>query len=544
MKARRSGGLALVGGAAVMGFLFPWVGGTVSLVSPGSWMVLVVSAAGAIALALSAWLVQGLLVGSRGRVESLEGVLGSVLELSGQGYLVCGPDGLVVLHSASCVSLLGQVPAGRPVSELLWTKPSQQQDSQAGFDLVFSGKAAPGVVFDLLDSQTELAGRVLRLQYRSLPGPRILVAITDLSLERREESRTQEEELRRSVLLKVVSQRTSFASLSQAASDLFDELGATELVPLDETAAETLARNLHTFKANAAFFEFRQTATAAHEFEQHLSDTRALGQKPDLRTYTLALKRAYFAEIHLVTDVLGEQWLVDADAVAVPKPLLLKLEAHLREKMPEDQTVVPLLRRFRTVPFRELFVRYPDLAAGLAERLGKALHPVLVEGGDFPVLPEKFSHLADVLTHLVRNQVDHGIELPHEREAAGKGPKGLIQIHISREAGGLFLVFSDDGRGINLEKVEARAREKGLLAPGEKATQEKLLDLLFVPGFSTADEVTELSGRGVGLDAVRREVLRLGGTLTVNTRPGKGTSFDILIPVKTKSARRTALQEV
>jgi len=203
-----------------------------------------------------------------------------------------------------------------------------------------------------------------------------------------------------------------------------------------------------------------------------------------------------------------------------------------------------LLRRFRTVPFRDLFVRFPDLAASLAERLGKTIHPVLVEGGDFPVLPEKFTALTDVLGHLVRNLVDHGIEPSFQREAAGKDPAGMIQIKINREAGALFLVFSDDGRGVDLVKVESKARELGLLRPGDRPSDEQLLDFLFAPGFSTATEVTEVSGRGVGLDAVRQEVQRLGGTLTVNTRLGRGTSFDILIPVKINAARTGVLQEV
>ena len=531
---------------AVAGFLLPWSGGLFGLSGFSNfWLVLALAGVGAAALGLAVFLSAVALDKMGRRADSVEGILGSILELSGQGYLVFGGD-LVAepLHSASCLALLGRDPTGLKVPELLWTTSSQQEDFRSGVALIFSKKASPEVVFDLLEDHAQAGERILGLQYRSLPGPRILVALTDVSLELREEARVKEENERRSILLKVVSQRASFSSLSRAASLLFDQLGATELVALDEAASIALSRDLHTLKANAAFFEFRSTSTAAHEFEEHLSDSRVFGQEPDLRGQTLKLKRAYFADLHMVTDVLGEQWLVDADAVAVPKPLLLKLESHLQAAIPGDRIVLPLLRRFRTVPFRDLFVRFPDLAASLAERLGKTIHPVLVEGGDFPVLPEKFTALTDVLGHLVRNLVDHGIEPSFQREAAGKDPAGMIQIKINREAGALFLVFSDDGRGVDLVKVESKARELGLLRPGDRPSDEQLLDFLFAPGFSTATEVTEVSGRGVGLDAVRQEVQRLGGTLTVNTRLGRGTSFDILIPVKINAARTGVLQEV
>ncbi len=531
---------------AIAGFLLPWAGSLFGLSGQANLgLTLALAGTGAAALGTAAFLSAAALERMGRRADSVESILGSILELSGQGYLVCGPD-LVAepLHSASCQALLGQDPTGQKVPDLLWTGESQREDFRAGLALIFSKKTAPEVIFDLLETQAEVGEKVLRLQYRALPGPRVLVALTDVSLERREEARVQEENDRRSILLKVVSQRASFSSLSRAASLLFDQLGATELVDLDAASSLALSRDLHTLKANAAFFEFRRTATAAHEFEEHLSDSRVFGQEPDLRGRTLNLKRAYFADLHMVTDVLGEQWLVDADAVAVPKPLLLKLESHLKAAMPEDRIVLPLLRRFRTVPFRDLFVRFPDLAASLAERLGKTIHPVLVEGGDFPVLPEKFSALTDVLVHLVRNLVDHGIEPPLQRQALGKDPAGLIQIKINREAGALFLVFSDDGHGIDLAAVQTRAVELGLLGSRERPSEDRLLGFLFAPGFSTAAEVTEVSGRGLGLDAVRQEVLRLGGTLTVNTRLGRGTSFDILIPVKINAARAGVLQEV
>lgn len=156
-----------------------------------------------------------------------------------------------------------------------------------------------------------------------------------------------------------------------------------------------------------------------------------------------------------------------------------------------------------------------------------------MKGLDFGVDKGTGKTLAGALSHLIRNSIDHGIESAEERTAAGKAAAGSVEVTAFEKAGEVHLILSDDGRGIDPERVAAKARDKGLIT-AEKAQQlskEEAYELLFLPGFSTAEKVTDISGRGVGMDAVRTSLLELHGRISMSSEKGKGTRFELIIPV-------------
>jgi two-component system chemotaxis sensor kinase CheA len=140
--------------------------------------------------------------------------------------------------------------------------------------------------------------------------------------------------------------------------------------------------------------------------------------------------------------------------------------------------------------------------------------------------------LNDPLLHLIRNAVNHGIEPPDVREKAGKDRKGFVRLSAHRDRDNVIIELTDDGAGINVEKVKAKGIEKGLVTKEVAAgmTTEEAIDLLFQPGFSTADKITDISGRGVGLDVVKRAIEALKGTVRVETTPGRGSRFELVLP--------------
>ena len=145
---------------------------------------------------------------------------------------------------------------------------------------------------------------------------------------------------------------------------------------------------------------------------------------------------------------------------------------------------------------------------------------------------KQFDQIAGCVIHLLRNIVDHGIERPGERTSAGKDPEGTITITAKATESGMELSLADDGRGIPLDAVAARAREMGLIEAGACPSQAELVRIIFRPGFTTAETVTAVSGRGVGLSAVRDTVRTLGGRMGVSTRAGRGTTISLSIPIK------------
>ncbi|HWO00810.1 MAG TPA: ATP-binding protein, partial [Blastocatellia bacterium] len=169
------------------------------------------------------------------------------------------------------------------------------------------------------------------------------------------------------------------------------------------------------------------------------------------------------------------------------------------------------------------------LAGRLARQLGKSVS-VELAGRETQLDKVIVDRLADSIYHVLRNAIDHGIELPEERRSAGKSARGKIRIEASIEGARAKVAVSDDGRGIDPNKVRSRALEAGLITTGDDLTDEEAQRLILRPGFSTADQVSAVSGRGVGLDAVERTIRELGGEIDIVSEKGKGTRFEFLLP--------------
>lgn len=188
--------------------------------------------------------------------------------------------------------------------------------------------------------------------------------------------------------------------------------------------------------------------------------------------------------------------------------------------------------KIRMVPVEQLFRRFPRMVRDTAQRCNKQVN-LQVTGQDTDLDKSLLDSIAEPLTHIVRNAVSHGLESAAERQASGKPATGTISLDAYHQANQLIVEVSDDGRGIDVEKVKAKAIRNRLVSGDEagRMTDSELLDLIFRPGFSTADEITEISGRGVGLDVVRSVLHRLKGTVELETHVGQGTKFRLKLPL-------------
>lgn len=184
----------------------------------------------------------------------------------------------------------------------------------------------------------------------------------------------------------------------------------------------------------------------------------------------------------------------------------------------------------RMVPVTHLFSRFRRLVHDLANETGKRIE-LVTEGETTEVDKSVIERLADPLVHLVRNSCDHGLETADERLASGKTEAGHIHLSARQQAGEVIITIKDDGRGINKDRVRAKAEASGLIAANASLTDQELYQLIFQPGFSTASEVTNLSGRGVGMDVVKRTIDALRGTINVVSRPGEGSEISLAIPL-------------
>ncbi len=188
------------------------------------------------------------------------------------------------------------------------------------------------------------------------------------------------------------------------------------------------------------------------------------------------------------------------------------------------------IMKVRMVPIGQVFDRFPRLVRDVAKARGKEVQ-LLISGAETDLDKTIVDEVGEPLMHLLRNNVDHGIEAPDERESLGKNRVGTISLNAYHEGNQIIIEVSDDGGGINLDKVRARGIKQGLISADDRLSDREIIELIFTPGFSTAEVVSDVSGRGVGMDVVKRNISRLKGVFDVDTAPGQGTRFTIKLPL-------------
>jgi two-component system chemotaxis sensor kinase CheA len=206
-----------------------------------------------------------------------------------------------------------------------------------------------------------------------------------------------------------------------------------------------------------------------------------------------------------------------------------RLVAAVGELTRASQSVQDMVMRVRMVPIDTAFARLPRLVRDLSHQLGKEVH-LEIEGRDTELDRTAVDALVEPLMHLVRNAIDHGVEMPEVRKKAKKPEAGNLLIAARHEGGEVVIAITDDGAGINTEAVVERARERGIIG-SDALDNDQAIELLFTPGFSTRAEVTDVSGRGVGMDAVRSAVRGFGGDVSVRSEFGKGTTTELRMPL-------------
>lgn len=214
--------------------------------------------------------------------------------------------------------------------------------------------------------------------------------------------------------------------------------------------------------------------------------------------------------------------------------LLKTTNDNLKNEMQNHARIINLLQegvmKIRMVPINQLFARFPRIIRDLSRKLGKDVKLVL-EGEDTELDKSIIEELNDPLMHIIRNSMDHGIEKPEERKAQGKPVAGTIKVSAKNEGNIIYIEIKDDGKGIDPDIIKKKAIEKGLISQDANLTEKEIYELILLPGFSTAEKVSDVSGRGVGMDVVKKGIEELNGTLSIDSEKGKGTTILIKLPL-------------
>jgi two-component system chemotaxis sensor kinase CheA len=309
-------------------------------------------------------------------------------------------------------------------------------------------------------------------------------------------------------------------------TDTAAETTSSANAAVEAVAAAETASSVSKMAAAAARVEKKEaSATAASTAAaQNAAAAAAAGQ-----TIRVDLDRVDRL-INLVGELVINQAMLSQSVIENDTTGTSSINMGLEELQQLTREIQDSVMAIRAQPVKPVFQRMSRIVREVADMVGKSIR-LVTEGENTEVDKTVIDKLAEPLTHMIRNAVDHGIETPERREAAGKDPEGTIKLTAKHRSGRIVIELVDDGAGINRERVRQKAIDNDLIAADANLTDEEIDNLIFAPGFSTADKISDISGRGVGMDVVKRSIQALGGRISISSRPGHGSTFTMSLPL-------------
>ena len=234
--------------------------------------------------------------------------------------------------------------------------------------------------------------------------------------------------------------------------------------------------------------------------------------------------------INLVGELVINQAMLSQSVIENDNNGTSSINMGLEELQQLTREIQDSVMAIRAQPVKPVFQRMARTVREIADITGKSVR-LITEGENTEVDKTVIDKLAEPLTHMIRNAVDHGLEMPEKRIAAGKNPEGTVRLTAKHRSGRIVIELTDDGAGINREKVRQKAIDNDLITADANLSDEEIDNLIFHAGFSTADKVSDLSGRGVGMDVVKRSIQALGGRISIQSKPGQGSTFSMSLPL-------------
>ncbi|MGM0370008.1 MAG: ATP-binding protein [Bacillota bacterium] len=468
--------------------------------------------------------------------------LSSLLNNAGQGFLTFGEDLLIAPeYSLECKKIFGQDIAEKNCLDVIF-KNSDLEIVEEVFRKVFAEDSSKVELYlSLLPEEMKVNNKLLEIKYKFITEEeKIMCIITDITEKRELENKLETERhnlkmavtaiVNQGLVKKYINDFREY--FTYEVYELLGELKTCNL--LDE-----MYRKVHTFKGVFAQWGMNNTAKSLHQLEDEIVDFRKNNTritKDDLLKFIIKIKSDSFLEddISIIKEILGENFLNQDDTIMVSKDNILQLEEKVKRYFPnsEKEAVLNRIKRIIYKPMQELIGIYEDYIYELAEREGKKIESLSITGEEVLVDEEIYHDFNKSLIHIFRNIIYHGIEEPNQRLINDKSKGGTIACQISEKNNNIVIKISDDGQGIDLEKIKKKAVDDGLYTTEEvqSLSTQQVVNLIFVDSLSTKEEAGDIAGRGIGMASVKSEVSKLGGHISVRTEQGKGTEFEIVLP--------------
>ncbi|MCD0460561.1 ATP-binding protein [Roseiconus lacunae] len=439
-----------------------------------------------------------------------------VLDSTGDGIFTVDTDGLILPErSKAVVEWFGEPRENAKLWEYLAGDDDNLSDEfWMGFDQIVSEIFPFEVAAAQAPSRLTLDGRTYELEYREVSSNgtlnRVLVIVKDITAHLEAERADRAIKELQEVIGNLLRDRDGFCDSIRECNKLIESVGTTDDMIFSK-------RIIHTIKGNCAIIGFRSISDQIHELESILEDDNRLPSDEEVASLNLSWNQG-LSRMGTFLDTC------DQGIIHVMRSDLERLANLLRNEAGYDD-ILPLVEQCLLEPVNIQLNRLADHAARIATVLDKKIH-VTTDDGGLSLPAERLKSFWPTMIHLVRNAVDHGLESSEERLTAGKSEAGQLWLSSDVVNGWMEISLSDDGRGLDWERIREKATSLGL--PADR--REDLLEAMFTDGFSTRSEATDLSGRGVGLSAVKAACEMLGGSISVQSDRDHGTEFTIRFP--------------
>lgn len=397
-------------------------------------------------------------------------------------------------------------------------------------------------ILSLIPSDFTIKDRYYAVKYKLIDKNSMMLVISDITSKKNLEKSLDEERKNLKFIVTAINYKNDILGLIKEFKEYCETQTSGILNGcLLDSALSKLYREIHTFKGNFMQYEFVYTPSALHTLEQEL-----MNQKQNILSGNVSLNglmemnvcmEALQKDIAILKTNLNKDFLESEKTYEISKAQVVRFKRFLKiaaERSPELSVIFNklygALDEIQSVDFKTMLMPYTNMSFQLAQRLGKELKPFDIDGDDILVKPDLYYNFCKNMVHLFRNAVDHGIEMPEERIIAGKDEKGMLICKVLKKDQNMIeIVFKDDGKGLDIEKIRRKICEKENL-DDICISFDKALEYIFEYGFTTKDSATDLSGRGVGLSALKMSVEDMGGIVTVTSQTGEGTVFRIVLP--------------
>jgi len=477
----------------------------------------------------------------------------NLLDNAGQGFLSFGKD-LIIDHeySSECKKIFDCNIEDEIFPELIYPQDKQQQNFLRNilYDLMIeSDDDKLKMYMELLPDEIVIRRRNIKMEYKLIEdfsrigAKKCMLLLTDIT-DKRKLERTLEHE--KNIMKMVIQAVVNYNNFMETSKDymFFCRNTIPELLdsnlPLIEICSE-IFRNIHTFKGNFSQLDMVKVVEKLHEFESDLAEIKKfINCYTPIQFKKIVLEQDMISwfkiDFETLKGILGEQYFNKDNVIVISEKKFKELEKKAVDMLSpaECKNFLHEMRKLRCKCFIEVLDNYPEYTQKLATRLKKNVYFHEIESkNDIPVDMDIYHDFSKSLVNVFRNIVEHGIESPDERISVEKDEFGSIICNIELKDNEIHLIISDDGRGINFEKIRQKILKNGTYTKQniKKISDQELIKYIFKDEFSTSDTVTDLSGRGMGLSAVANEVHKIGGKIEVTSRINEGTSFHFILPL-------------